>query len=51
MANGPSVPSTESVVRNLGLMGMLHSIDVSCLRPVAEHFRAVGRSAASSSTR
>jgi oxaloacetate decarboxylase alpha subunit len=45
MANGPSVPSTESVVRNLGLMGMPHSIDVSCLRPVAEHFRAIGRSA------
>jgi oxaloacetate decarboxylase alpha subunit len=45
MANGPSVPSTESVVRNLDVMGMSHSIDVSCLRPVAEHFRAVGRAA------
>ena len=45
MANGPSVPSTESVVRNLDLMGISHSIDVSRLEPVAEHFRAVGRAA------
>jgi oxaloacetate decarboxylase alpha subunit len=45
MANGPSVPSTESVVRNLELMGHSHGIDTSLLPPVAEHFRRVGRAA------
>jgi oxaloacetate decarboxylase alpha subunit len=45
MANGPSVPSTESVVRNLELMGCTHSIDTSLLPPVAEHFRRVGQAA------
>ena len=45
MANGPSIPSTESVVRNLELMGCTHSIDTSLLPPVEEHFRRVGRAA------
>ena len=45
MANGPSVPSTESVVRNLELMGCTHRIDTSLLAPVEEHFRQVGRAA------
>ena len=45
MANGPSVPSTESVVRNLELMGHTHGLDTSLLPPVAEHFRKVGRAA------
>lgn len=45
MANGPSVPSTESVVRNLELMGATHSIDKELLAPVAERFRAVGKAA------
>jgi oxaloacetate decarboxylase alpha subunit len=45
MANGPSVPSTESVVRNLELMGHTHGLDTSLLPPVAEHFRSVGRTA------
>ena len=45
MANGPSIPSTESVVRNLELMGCTHSIDTSLLAPVEEHFRRVGRAA------
>jgi oxaloacetate decarboxylase alpha subunit len=45
MANGPSVPSTESVVRNLEMLGFSHSIDTSLLAPVAEHFRRVGRAA------
>ena len=45
MANGPSVPSTESVVRNLELLGCSHRIDKSLLEPVANHFRAVGRAA------
>ena len=45
MSNGPSVPSTESVVRNLELMGHTHSIDTELLAPVAEHFRRVGKAA------
>lgn len=45
MANGPSTPSTESVVRNLELMGIEHGLDTSLLAPVDEHFRAVGRAA------
>lgn len=45
MANGPSVPSTESVVRNLELMGVEHGLDTSLLAPVSEHFRRVGRAA------
>jgi oxaloacetate decarboxylase alpha subunit len=45
MANGPSVPSTESVVRNLELLGCTHDIDKSLLEPVADHFRRVGRAA------
>ena len=45
MANGPSVPSTESVVRNLDLMGHTHGLDTDLLPPVAEHFRKVGRAA------
>jgi oxaloacetate decarboxylase (Na+ extruding) subunit alpha len=45
MSNGPSVPSTESVVRNLELMGHTHSIDKELLPPVADHFRKVGKAA------
>jgi len=45
MANGPSVPSTESVVRNLELMGHSHGIDKSLLPAVEEHFRRVGQAA------
>ena len=45
MANGPSTPSTESVVRNLELMGWDHGLDTSLLAPVEEHFRAVGKAA------
>ena len=45
MANGPSVPSVQSVVRNLGLMGCTHAVDESLLEAVDEHFRAVGLTA------
>lgn len=45
MANGPSVPSTESVVRNLEMLGFTHSVDTTLLAPVEQHFRAVGRAA------
>ena len=45
MANGPSVPSVQSVVRNLEMMGVDHSIDTGLLGAVDEHFRRVGHAA------
>ncbi|VVT10444.1 pyruvate carboxylase [Erythrobacter sp. EC-HK427] len=45
MANGPSVPSTEITARNMELKGHTHSLDKSLFQPVADHFRAVGKSA------
>jgi oxaloacetate decarboxylase alpha subunit len=45
MANGPSVPSTETMVNNIELLGHTHSIDKSLLPPVAEHFEKVGKAA------
>lgn len=45
MANGPSVPSTESLVNNIELLGHTHSLDKSLFQPVADHFRAVGHAA------
>lgn len=42
MANGPSTPSTESMVRNIELMGHSHSVRPELLGPVSEHFRRVG---------
>lgn len=45
MANGPSVPSTEIMTRNVELLGHTHNIDTSLLPPVAEHFEKVGKSA------
>jgi len=45
MANGPSVPSTEIMVRNIQLRGHTHSLDESLFEPVADHFRAVGKAA------
>jgi len=45
MANGPSVPSTESVVKNLELLGHTHDLDTSLFKPVADHFEAVGKAA------
>ncbi len=43
MANGPSTPSTESMVRNVELMGHTHSVRADLLGPVSEHFEKVGR--------
>lgn len=45
MANGPSVPSTEIMARNIQLRGHTHSLDESLFEPVATHFRAVGKAA------
>ncbi len=45
MANGPSVPSTEIMVRNIEIKGHTHQLDTSLFEPVADHFRAVGKAA------
>lgn len=45
MANGPSVPSTEIMVKNLETLGHTHDLDTSLLPPVAEHFERVGKAA------
>jgi len=45
MANGPSVPSTEVMVRNIELKGHTHSLDTRLFAPVAEHFEKVGKAA------
>ena len=45
MANGPSVPSTEIMARNVEIKGHSHSLDKSLFQPVADHFRAVGKAA------
>lgn len=45
MANGPSVPSTEIMVRNIELLGHTHDLDTRLLPPVAEHFEKVGTAA------
>lgn len=45
MANGPSVPSTEIMAKNVLLRGHTHSLDESLFEPVASHFRAVGKAA------
>jgi oxaloacetate decarboxylase alpha subunit len=45
MANGPSVPSTEIMVRNIELKGHTHRLDARQFAPVAERFEAVGKAA------
>lgn len=45
MANGPSVPSTEIMAKNIQLRGHTHRLDESLFEPVATHFRAVGKAA------
>ncbi len=45
MANGPSVPSTEVMVRNIELQGHTHVLDTKLFAPVAEHFEKVGKAA------
>ncbi len=45
MANGPSVPSTEIMTRNIELLGHTHDLNTALLPPVAEHFEKVGKTA------
>jgi oxaloacetate decarboxylase alpha subunit len=43
MANGPSLPSTESMVTIIEHMGHTHGLDTSTFAPVAAHFEEVAR--------
>lgn len=45
MANGPSVPSTEVMTKNVELKGHTHNLDKRLFEPVAKHFEAVGKAA------
>jgi oxaloacetate decarboxylase (Na+ extruding) subunit alpha len=45
MANGPSVPSVESMAKNVELLGHTHNLDTSLFAPVSEHFAKVGEAA------
>jgi oxaloacetate decarboxylase (Na+ extruding) subunit alpha len=45
MANGPSVPSTEIMSKNVELKGHTHNLDSRLFKPVADHFEAVGKAA------
>lgn len=45
MANGPSVPATETIVDNLELLGHTHGLDKTQFGPVAAHFERVGKAA------
>jgi oxaloacetate decarboxylase alpha subunit len=45
LANGPSLPSVEMMLRNVSLAGHETSLDAGLLEPIAEHFERVARSA------
>lgn len=45
MANGPSIPSVDIMVKNIEMLGHTHNIDTSKLKPVSDHFEAVGKAA------
>ncbi|MEU6643586.1 carboxyltransferase [Saccharomonospora sp. NPDC046836] len=40
MASGPSMPSVESMVANLEILGHTHNLDTSTFAPVSDHFAA-----------
>ncbi len=45
MANGPSIPSIDIMVKNVEMLGHTHDIDVSQLKPVSDHFERIGKAA------
>ncbi|WP_068086814.1 pyruvate carboxylase [Novosphingobium rosa] len=45
MANGPSIPSIDAMVKNMEALGHTHDIDTSLLPPVSDHFRRVAKAA------
>jgi len=45
MANGPSVPSVETMAKNVELLGHTHNLDTDLFAPVSDHFEKVGEAA------
>ena len=45
MANGPSIPSIDIMIKNMEALGHTHNIDTSKLQPVSDHFAAVAKAA------
>jgi oxaloacetate decarboxylase alpha subunit len=45
LANGPSLPSAEAMIRNVVLAGHIPGIDGALLSPIAEHFERVAHTA------
>ena len=45
MANGPSVPSVDSMAKNVELLGHTHNLDTDLFAPVSDHFEKVGEAA------
>ena len=45
MANGPSIPSIDIMVKNMETLGHSHDIDTSQLKPVSDHFERVAKAA------
>lgn len=43
LANGVSLPSTESMLEVVKHLGLAHGLDVGCLAPVESHFEQVAR--------
>ena len=43
LANGPSMPSTEILLRNLALLGHTHGIDEALLAQASAHFERIAR--------
>jgi oxaloacetate decarboxylase alpha subunit len=44
LANGPSQPSTENILRNLRYLGLSTNLNEKALKAVAEHFKYVAKS-------
>ena len=45
MANGPSIPSIDIMIKNMEALGHTHDVDPSRLKPVSDHFRSVAQTA------
>jgi oxaloacetate decarboxylase alpha subunit len=43
LANGPSMPSTEMMLRNIALLGHTHGLNEALMREIADHFTRIAR--------
>ena len=43
LANGPSLPSIENILRNLKIMGFSNGIDEKALKTVSDHFQNIAK--------